>query len=52
MGVSKFMFLGGTNSFSELKGKNCNYAVSYFKNKIFGNSKCIIGDDLLEKLKN
>ena len=52
VGVSKFMFLGGTNSFNELKGKNCNYAVSYFKNKIFGNSKCIISDDLLEKLKN
>jgi hypothetical protein len=28
------------------------FDVSYFKNKIFGNSKCIIGDDLLEKLKN
>ena len=52
VGVSKFMFLGGTNSFNELKGKNCNYAVSYFKNKIFGNSKCIISDDLFEKLKN
>ena len=52
VGVSKFMFLGGTNSFNELKGKNCNYAVSYFKNKIFGNSKCILSDDLLEKLKN
>ena len=32
-GVSKFKFLGGTNSFNKLKGKECTYAVSYFKNK-------------------
>ncbi len=52
VGVSKFIFLGGTNNFSELKGKSCAYAVSYFKNKIFGNSKCIISDELFKKLKN
>ena len=52
MGVSKFIFLGGTNNFNELKGKSCTYAVSYFKNKIFGNSKCIISDELFKKLKN
>ena len=39
-------------AFSQLKGISCNYAVSYFKDKIFGNSKCIINDDLLGKLKN
>ena len=33
-GVSKFKFLGGTNSFNKLKGTECTYAVSYFKNKI------------------
>ena len=49
--VSLF-FLGGTNNFNQLKGISCNYAVSYFKDKIFGNSKCIINDDLLGKLKN
>ena len=52
VGVSKFIFLGGTNNFNQLKGISCNYAVSYFKDKIFGNSKCIINDDLLGKLKN
>ena len=52
VGVSKFIFLGGTNNFNELKGKSCTYAVSYFKNKIFGNSKCIISDELFKKLKN
>ena len=52
VGVSKFIFLGGTNSFNELKGKSCNYAVSYFRDKIFGNNKCIISEDLFEKLKN
>lgn len=51
VGVSKFIFLGGTNSFNKLKGKSCNYAVSYFKNKIFGNSKCIISNELFKDLK-
>ena len=50
-GVSKFIFLGGTNSFNKLKGTECTYAVSYFKNKIFGNNKCIISDELFEELK-
>ena len=52
LNLSKFIFLGGTNHFNELKGKSCTYAVSYFKNKIFGNSKCIISDELFKKLKN
>ena len=51
VGVSKFIFLGGTNSFNKLKGKSCNYAVSYFKNKIFGNSKCNISNELFKDLK-
>ena len=51
VGVSKFIFLGGTNSFNKLKGKSCNYAVSYFKNKIFGNSKCTISNELFKDLK-
>ena len=50
-GVSKFVFLGGTNAYSKLKGKECTYAVSYFKNKIFGNNKCKISDDLFNELK-
>ena len=50
-GVSKFKFLGGTNSFNKLKGKECTYAVSYFKNKIFGSNKCQISDELFEELK-
>ena len=50
-GVSKFKFLGGTNNFNKLKGKECTYAVSYFKNKIFGNNKCQISDELFEELK-
>ena len=44
-GVSKFTFLGGTNSFNKLKEK-VTYAVSYFKNKIFGSNKCQISDEL------
>ena len=51
VGISKFIFLGGTNEFAELKGKECTYAVSYFKDKIFGNNRCKIGKDLFEKLK-
>ena len=51
VGVSKFIFLGGTNSFNKLKGKSCNYAVNYFKNKIFGNSKCNISNELFKDLK-
>ncbi len=51
VGISKFIFLGGTNSFSKLKGKECTYAVSYFKDKIFGNNKCKISDSLFEELK-
>ena len=50
-GVSKFIFLGGTNSFNKLKGKECTYAVSYFKNKIFGSNKCQISNELFEELK-
>ena len=50
-GVSKFVFLGGTNSFNKLKGKECTYAVSYFKNKIFGSNKCQINDELFQELK-
>ena len=50
-GVSKFKFLGGTNSFNKLKGKECTYAVSYFKNKIFGSNKCQISDELFQELK-
>ena len=50
-GVSKFKFLGGTNSFNKLKGKECTYAVSYFKNKIFGSNKCQLSDDLFQELK-
>ena len=50
-GVSKFTFLGGTNSFDKLKGTECTYAVSYFKNRVFGNSKCKISDELFEELK-
>ena len=50
-GVSKFIFLGGTNSFNKLKGKECTYAVSYFKNKIFGSNKCQISDELFQELK-
>ncbi len=50
-GVSKFIFLGGTNSFNKLKGKECTYAVSYFKNKIFGSNKCQISKELFEELK-
>ena len=50
-GVSKFKFLGGTNSFNQLKGKECTYAVSYFKNKIFGSNKCQISDELFQELK-
>ena len=50
-GVSKFTFLGGTNSFNKLKGKECTYAVSYFKNKIFGNNQCQISDELFAELK-
>tara|TARA_B100000242_G_scaffold262491_1_gene208954 strand:+ start:1846 stop:2316 length:471 start_codon:yes stop_codon:yes gene_type:complete len=50
-GVSKFTFLGGTNSFNKLKGKECTYAVSYFKNKIFGSNKCQISDELFAELK-
>ena len=52
VGVSKFIFLGGTNNFNKLKGKECTYAVSYFKNKIFGSNKCEISDQLFEELKN
>ena len=51
-GVSKFTFLGGTNSFNKLKGIECTYAVSYFKNKIFGNNKCKISDELFDELKS
>ncbi|MBF95819.1 MAG: hypothetical protein CFH34_01314 [Alphaproteobacteria bacterium MarineAlpha9_Bin4] len=51
VGVSKFIFLGGTKSFNKLKGKQCTYAVSYFKNKIFGNNKCVISDELFNELK-
>ena len=50
-GVSKFKFLGGTNSFNKLKGIECTYAVSYFKNKIFGSNKCQISDELFQELK-
>ena len=50
-GVSKFKFLGGTNSFNKLKGTECTYAVSYFKNKIFGSNKCQISDELFQELK-
>ena len=49
--ISKFKFLGGTNSFNKLKGKECTYAVSYFKNKIFGSNKCQISDELFQELK-
>ncbi len=51
VGVSKFIFLGGTSSFNLLKGKSCTYAVSYFKDTIFGNNKCKISDELFKKLK-
>ena len=51
-GVSKFIFLGGTNSYDKLKGKQCTYAVTYFKNKIFGSNKCKISDALFQELKN
>ena len=50
-GVSKFRFLGGTNSYNKLKGIECTYAVSYFKNKIFGSNKCQISDELFQELK-
>ena len=50
-GVSKFRFLGGTNSYNKLKGTECTYAVSYFKNKIFGSNKCQISDELFQELK-
>ena len=50
-GVSKFKFLGGTNSFNKLKGKECTYAVSYFKNKIFGSNKCQISDERCQEVK-
>ena len=51
VGIIKFIFLGGTNNFNELKGKSCTYAVNYFENKIFGNSKWIISDELFKKLR-
>ena len=50
-GVSKFTFLGGTNNYNKLKGIECTYAVSYFKNKIFGSNKCQISEELFEELK-
>ena len=51
VGISQFVILGGTNNFSKLKGQICTYAVSYFKNKIFGNNKCKISTELFEQLK-
>ena len=43
--------IDGTGKWKNIIGSECTYAVSYFKNKIFGNNKCIISDELFEELK-
>ena len=45
-----FAYLGAFSIFKNL-GIEVAFQNSYFKDKIFGNSKCIINDDLFEKLK-
>ena len=50
-GVGTLTILGGTNEFSKLKNIKCNYAVSYFKNKIFNSRKCKVNNNLFKILK-
>mgnify|MGYP001193748051 CR=1 FL=1 len=50
-GVGKWIILDGTGNYSDLKGKECVYAVSFYKDLVFTKSKCNISDVLFEKLK-
>ena len=45
------IYISGIGRYLNFINKECTYAVSYFKNKIFGSNKCQISDELFQELK-